>query len=80
MKVRKLHKQRLRNIPRASYHEYNNRPRNRATYFSDFCCTGCYFDWGRWYDKKFLYRHDCAKSNYDGKLKKYWVSDRIEVE
>ena len=76
MKVRKLHKQRLKHIPRASYHQNieRQRPRNDATYFSDYCCQGCYFDWGRFFDKQFMYQHNCAKDNYSGKLKKYWVS------
>lgn len=77
MKVRKLHKQRLKNLPRASYHQNSERqrPRNDATYFSDYCCKQCYFDWGRWFDKKFRYQHDSAKSNSAGILKQYWKLD-----
>lgn len=77
MKVRKLHKQRLKNLPRASYHQNSEsrRPRETATYFSDYCCQQCYFDWGRFFDRKFRYQHNSAKSNSAGILKQYWKLD-----
>ena len=77
MNIRQRKKKLLKYIPRRSTHEltYNGefRPRNNALYYKDYCCKGCYFDWGRWFEKKHMYRHDAAQSNYEGLLKKYWV-------
>lgn len=78
MRVGKRTKHKLKYAPRQSKHEVTidgrYRPRDNALYYKDYCCRGCYFDWGRWFEKRHMYQHDCAESNYDGLLKKYWVS------
>ncbi len=74
MNIRKRLKNKLKLLPRYSDHQAtkSRRPRKNATYFSDWCCSQCYWDWGRGWDGHYKYRHNCAKSNYDGLLKKYW--------
>jgi hypothetical protein len=69
-------KRKLRFIPRLlnEVQYLDARPRKNAVYFRDFCCDMCYFDWGRWFAKQHMYKHDSAFHNYHGILKKYWVS------
>jgi hypothetical protein len=77
MNQRQRVKQKLKHIPRYSHHEVTSdgrfRPRKNVLYYQDFCCKGCYFDWGRGFISKHLYKHNCAESNYDGLLKQYWI-------
>lgn len=48
------------------------RPRPDGLYYEDFCCSGCFWDWGVGFARAHLYKHDCTESNYRGLLKKYW--------
>lgn len=77
MNHRQRKKKLLKYVPRRSTHEatYNGefRPRDKALYYKDYCCKDCYFDWGRWFEKRHMYKHEAARSNYEGLLKKYWV-------
>lgn len=56
------------------YRGYIATYRKDATYFEDWCCQSCYWDWG--HGRK-LYKHGCPESNYFGLLKKYWKSSAI---
>lgn len=68
MRVGKRTKQKLKYAPR-----FGDNQRSGVIYYKDYCCKGCYFDWGRWFEKRHMYQHDAAQSNYEGILKKYWV-------
>jgi hypothetical protein len=74
MNIRKQRKRKLKFVPRLIKYEdtFDKLPRKSALYYSKWCCKQCYFQWGRYWEMKHLYKHDCAQDNYDGKLKKYW--------
>lgn len=69
---KKLLKYVPRHMPEVQYLD-SRRPRKDAVYYRDWCCKGCYFDWGRGFEGRHLYKHNCAQSNYEGLLKKYWT-------
>jgi len=71
MNIRRQRKKKLALLPREDNYS-TPRPRKKALYYRDYCCKQCYFDWGRWFAKHHMYLHDCAESNYQGLLKKYW--------
>ncbi len=82
MRNSKKVKQRLKAIPRhwCRFNEdgtENKRPRYNAIYFTDWCCSDCYFTWGRYWEKRTMYGHNFAYSNYCGLLKKYWKQNEI---
>ena len=52
--------------------------RKDALYYDAYCCETCYWDWGRGFENRHLFKHDCAQSNYDGLLKKYWKTSKID--
>jgi hypothetical protein len=56
------------------------RPRKAATYYCDWCCRECFFDWAVGFHKQYQYKHTCCGSNYDGLLKKYWRESGYEIE
>ncbi len=74
MNIRKQRKRKLKFVPRLINYEdtLDGLPRKNALYYCAWCCKQCYFEWGRYWEMKHLYKHDCAQDNYDGKLKKYW--------
>ncbi len=77
MRVSTRAKRRLEHLPRQWYSytptgEEIKRPRKTAIYYPDWCCQNCYFDWGRWFEKRTMYKHNSAYANYKGLLKKYW--------
>lgn len=74
MNIRKQRKRKLKFVPRQDSYvdSFFKRKRKDAVYFRDWCCKECYFQWGRYWELKHLYKHDYAQDNYDGKLKKYW--------
>lgn len=76
MNIRKRLKRKLKTIPRSirEIQYLEDTPRKNGLYYNSYCCKSCYFDWGRWFEKKHMYKHDSAQSNYDGLLKKYWTS------
>lgn len=85
MRVSKRIKQRLKHVvrywsPYGEEGEYKERPRKAAVYTSDWCCPTCWFDWGRYYEKRMLYKHQFAYANYHGLLKKYWWKYDIEKD
>lgn len=72
MNISKRLKRKLKYIPR--YNPNNDFvPRKDHLYYNQYCCRGCYFGWGRLFEKKHLYKHESAESNYDGIRKEYWV-------
>lgn len=64
----------MRHLPRHSDHEVGveKRPRKGATYFGDYCCKGCFFNWGLGWHRTHRHKHGSAEDNYNGTLKKYW--------
>lgn len=52
--------------------------RRDGVYYEDYCCRGCFWDWGIGFAELHLYKHDCNESNYLGKLKKYWKTSAID--
>lgn len=52
--------------------------RKDGTFFEDYCCNTCYWDWGHGFANQHRYKHSCTQSNYFGLLKKYWVSSAID--
>jgi hypothetical protein len=83
MNIRKQRKEKLKHVIRDSRYEVTMdgryRPRRNAVYFQDYCCRSCYFDWGRGFEQRSMYKHNSAESNYDGLLKKYWKSPEYEI-
>lgn len=85
MRVGKRLKQKLKVIPRSHYEYTKNGevisrsiPRKNAVYFRYYCCQGCYFDWGRWFEKRYMYKHEFGYANYMGILKKYWDNYKVD--
>ena len=79
MNIRQRKKKLLKYAPRhVSEVQYMNsrRPRKDAVYYRDWCCKMCYFNFGRGFVGRHLYKHDSAQSNYEGLLKKYWTSPK----
>lgn len=73
MNIRKQRKEKLKHVVRNVRYDDQCRPRKGMVYYQDYCCRSCYFDWGRGFELRHLYKHNSAESNYDGLLKKYWV-------
>lgn len=75
MKIRKRNKDRMRYAPRWR----GGAPgRKDGLYYEDFCCQGCFWDWGHAFAAQHMYKHDSTESNYLGYLKKNWKSSRID--
>ena len=81
MRVSKRLKQKLKYLPRRHFEYDENgdrtKPRKNALYFHYWCCKECYFDWGRWFEKKHMYKHEFGYANYMGLLKKYWKNYEV---
>jgi len=74
MRVGQKAKEKMRYAPRYASDSANRR--EDGVYYNDWCCSGCYWDWGRSWSGQNLHNHGSAYSNYQGILKKYWTLDR----
>lgn len=75
MKIRKKNKDKMRYAPKWR----GTAPgRKDGLYYEDFCCKGCFWDWGFGFAAQHLYKTECTESNYLGHLKKNWKTSRID--
>lgn len=78
MRVGEKSKAKMRFVPRYKSDQASRRP--EGVYYNDWCCSTCYWDWGRSWEGKHGYNHKCAHSNFQGLLKKHWKQDDPTTE